>query len=362
MDEVLNWDISGYPEPLQKIFAVVKAKGAIAAPGAFKEAEAWVWEKEKSYVPQVILDEIEGMAEGVCSALDKLNIACDVDEWNTKIQHFNMLPEVIRMACTGFGAWGPSTAAKNTLIQLRALDFGGGPWVNYTVIAVHRDMPNNDNSFVSVSFPGFVGAITGVSSKGIGISEKVWMTYDTPDLLPGSYDGLADVFVLREILENSRTKLDAEKYLETIQRTWAIWIGVGEYSSMTLDLVGYTQANSTAYTDVTMPSMTGQPYIQSVCYVDKHPQPSGDSSLPTALTDFWGNMTLENNKIITLYHQTGDVHIASYDFYQKQMYVAIGRVNHEGDYMPVGGTDDSVWKAYNRPYIAFNLEDLWAGN
>ena len=114
--------------------------------------------------------------------------------------------------------------------------------------------------FVSVSFPGFVGVITGVSMSGIGIychlyiiiiiiititiititishkmsllfyydyhclnvtfvttiitnnnniiiaviitiiilliinaiqgiSEKVWMTYNTPDLLPGSYDG-----------------------------------------------------------------------------------------------------------------------------------------------------------------------------
>ena len=51
-----------------------------------------------------------------------------------------------------------------------------------------------------------LGAVTGVSQSGVGISEKVWMTYDDPDLQPGSFNGLADVFVLREILQNSKNK------------------------------------------------------------------------------------------------------------------------------------------------------------
>lgn len=96
----------------------------------------------------------------------------------------------------------------NGLVQLRALDFGTGPWANYTVIATYRDrIPDKDsNAFVSITFPGFVGAITGVSQSGIGISEKVWMTYDTPDLQPGSYQGEADIFVLRDILQKARTR------------------------------------------------------------------------------------------------------------------------------------------------------------
>jgi hypothetical protein len=43
------------------------------------------------------------------------------------------------------------------------------------------------------------------------------------------------------------------------------------------------------------------------------------------------------------------------------MNLAVGRINHEGQYMPTGGSDDSVWKAYNRPYLKFYLPDLWAG-
>lgn len=41
---------------------------------------------------------------------------------------------------------------------------------------------------------------------------------------------------------------------------------------MRFDLVGYRQKDANVYDDVTMPSMTGQPYIESIAYVDKHPQ------------------------------------------------------------------------------------------
>jgi len=266
------------------------------------------------------------------------------------------------MACTAYGAWGPATGGKG-LTQLRALDFGGGPFANYTVIQVHRG-DTETAPFVSVAFPGFVGAITGISSSGVGISEKVWMTYDKPSLQPGSYDGEADVFVLRDILEYSVNRAAAEAYIQNAKRTWGMWVGIGDYETQVFDLVGYTQASATVYTDVTAPAETGQPYLESIAYVDKHPQPSGDGatgSLPTGLTDFYGNISCEVNKIIVQNHQTGDLHIASYDYTQKVMYVAIGRINRDGEYGPEGG-DTSAWKAYNRPHLKFSLPDLWAGN
>ena len=67
----------------------------------------------------------------------------------------------------------------------------------------------------------------------------------------------------------------------------------------------------------------GQPYLESIAYVDKHPQPSGEGpkgSLPTALADFYGNITSETSKIIVQNHQTGDVHITTYDYSAKVMY------------------------------------------
>jgi hypothetical protein len=203
MDEVLNIDISAYPEPIQSILRVIQVKGAAAAPAAFRSAMSWVWQYEEKYVPSYYIEEINGMAQGMCDSLN--TSSCNVTEWSDVIKQVNMLPEVVRMKCTAYGAWDKATTAGKGLIQLRALDFGGGPWVNYTVIAVHRNV-DSGNAFATVSFPGFVGIITGISQNGIGISQKVWTTYDGRGYLPGSFDGEADVFVLRDILQFSNNR------------------------------------------------------------------------------------------------------------------------------------------------------------
>jgi hypothetical protein len=79
------------------------------------------------------------------------------------------------MACSEVGAWGEGSETGK-LVQLRALDFGGGPFDNYTVVAVYRSEEKGSRAFVSITFPAFVGVITGVAQDGIGISEKVCST------------------------------------------------------------------------------------------------------------------------------------------------------------------------------------------
>ncbi|GMI01704.1 hypothetical protein TrVE_jg7174 [Triparma verrucosa] len=355
-DELLNLDISTLPEKLQDILEPIIEKGAEVAPEVFWAAMSFVWEKEKSFVPDAILEEMNGMGEGICAGLtSRSGDECSAVEMSLKIKHINMLPELIRMACTAFGAWGTATPDGN-LIQLRALDFGGGPFANYTVLSVHRPPPPSQ-AFASLSFPGFVGVVTGVSQKGIGVSEKVWMTYDKRSIQPGSYDGLADVLVIRNILENASTKEEAEEYLSNVDRTWSIWLGIGDYASQKFDLVGYKQDSSTVYTDSTINVETGQDYIQDVCYVDKHPQPSHATDLPELLKSYHGNITFTAVQDIVQKHQTGDLHWASYDFEARTMLVAIGRIDGEGKY----GEDGVVWQANNRPAVMFYLDDLWNG-
>ena len=129
-----------------------------------------VWEQEQSYVPQYMVDEINGIAAGVCAKFDLLNPTsgapgCNVTEWSEKIKQVNMLPELIRMACTAYGAWGKATASSTHpggLLQLRALDFGGGPFANYSILQVHRSSSKRNptmQAFASLAFPGFVGKI-----------------------------------------------------------------------------------------------------------------------------------------------------------------------------------------------------------
>ena len=50
--------------------------------------------------------------------------------------------------------------------------------------------------------------------------------------------------------------------------------------------------------------MNGMPYLESIAYVDKHPQPSHDGpngTLPTALQSFYGQISLDTTKQIVQY-------------------------------------------------------------
>lgn len=69
-----------------------------------------------------------------------------------------------------------------------------------------------------------MGVITGIAQNGIGVSEKVWMTYDKRSLQPGSYNGEADVFVLRDILEKTNTREEAAARLAKADRTWGMYV------------------------------------------------------------------------------------------------------------------------------------------
>ena len=114
-------------------------------------------------------EEMDGIAEGMCSSLGS---SCNTTHWKAQIRTINMLPELIKMACTALGAWGPASASGK-LFQLRALDFGTGPFGNFTLLNVYRNPDAGERAFASITFPGMVGVITGVAQKGVGISEKV---------------------------------------------------------------------------------------------------------------------------------------------------------------------------------------------
>ena len=56
-------------------------------------------------------------------------------------------------------------------------------------------------------------------------------------------------------------------------------------------------------------------------FVDKHTQPSSDPCLNTLLHKYYGQLNPENTlRYITSEFQTGDMHIAIYDFQNNLMY------------------------------------------
>ena len=81
---------------------------------------AWVYEQEEEYMPAYLVEEMDAIGAGVCHTLGK---SCNTTEMAATVRRLNMLPELIRMACTMFGAWGPASP-DGTLTQIRGMRRG----------------------------------------------------------------------------------------------------------------------------------------------------------------------------------------------------------------------------------------------
>ena len=343
-DEIdsIPWEKLKLPPALQKAL-----KGALkeAAPPVFKEALRWVYNQQKEFLAASAsqpLEEIAGMARGICARKARTNAddACSVADWETQLQIINELPELIRMTCSMFGAWGSATPGGH-LVQLRTLDFGAGPFVNQTVLVVHHPPQGEGHIFAQVSFTGFVGAVTGFSDH-IALSEKVWETYDTPDVQPGTYQGIPVVGVIRDMLQFADSTEAALAIAEKSHRTWAVFLGVGDFQTQRFDALGYREKSVQVYSANNCSKVTGQAPIPDVAYIDKHPQPSRDSAktLPALLQKYAAESGLDAKTVaqnIPRLTQSGDVHVTVYDFGPKPTtYLAIGRID-------ANGTCESCW-------------------
>lgn len=228
------------------------------------------------------------------------------------------------------GAWGPATK-NGKLVQYRTLDFGGGPFANHNVLVVNHPT-DSKNAFASVSWPGFAAAVTGFSEK-IAQSEKVDDV--TGGKRPkGTYKGQGDAFLIRDMLQFADSKEEAVAMAKKTKRTWSVWLGIGDYESQEFEAMIYDEEEATGLTDETLPKLTSQKAFHGVEYIDKHPQPSAHTDVPTLVNDYYGKLDAET--VATVFPQTmnsGDVHLAVYDFDLAQTYISHGKVDTNGDYI-----------------------------
>jgi hypothetical protein len=354
-EEISELDLSGLPKWLQDL---IKNAGKAASGTIAKVALGYILKTQRKYLESskaYVFPEMEAIANGVCSKLPNSDTCKNggVKHLVDTIEQVNMLPELIRMQCSMMGAWGKSTAAGK-LLQLRTLDFGGGPFGNHTMLVVSHpggsEATNSGNAFATVGFPAFVGAVTGFSEH-IGLCEKVDDITPPKPKIKGSYNGQADSFVIRDIIEFAQTKEHAISIAQNAHRTWPIWLGIGDYASQEFNAMEYTQEVVNVYDDKNLPTATNQTYFEGVAYIDKHPQPSPHADMPDLVKEYYGKMTAKN--IVQNFPrlmESGDVHIALYDFGEKQAYVAVGTTNSTGSF---------VRKAYSSPFIQFDMESLW---
>jgi hypothetical protein len=264
----------------------------------------------------------------------------------------NMIPEFIKAQCSMAGAWGAATAGAGggSLYQLRALDWGtDGPFQAFPVVATFHPAPGAGVPFTTLSWAGLVGAITGMSSSGLAISEKVW------DGFTGRLSGWGYGWtqLLADIL---RFDVDTDRALSRIasaNRTCAIFVGIGDAAAGTFKYVQYSNPVVDVVNTRNFVPWQNHPAFADLLFINKHVQPSTDPCMTDTFTALYGNIDAAALfQQVSAFDETGNMHIAVYDFARSLMYVS--------NASPGDGHGNGVVNAYAQPFLQFNMTEMWA--
>jgi hypothetical protein len=104
----------------------------------------------KKYTNPRYYEEIRGIADG--AGIDPQDL-----------RRINLIPELIKAACTVAGLWGPATAQRNVL-HMRSLDWDNNNPINeFPVAIVYQPSDENLHAHVNFAWAGFIGSMTGAS-------------------------------------------------------------------------------------------------------------------------------------------------------------------------------------------------------
>jgi len=290
------------------------------------------------YTPTHFYDEMRGM--------------CDASgaDYNTVVR-VHMIAGLTQGACSMFGAWGKALDPSIGLLQLRALDWNmDGPFRDYSQITIYH--PTEGHAFANIAMPGFIGGLTGISEVLLGISE-IGVGY--PDSTFGSQDrvGYPFIFLLRDVLQFDYTIDDAISRMINAHRTCNLILGVGdgkenefrgmEYSYSVLDVMD--DDNMRPYNE------TWHPRISDIVYWGMDWDcPGFNTVLSGQLLKYYGKITAEIAiSYLTAIEQSGDNHLAFYDYSNNQVYVSFAAPSFVGGKIP----------AYDRQFTKFNLAKFW---
>lgn len=266
MGELLREEMGALvPETLQYLFAQVNASYNLTwLPEPVRDwviiygvetALDWTFNATLAYSPPHWVDALQGLSDGSGASLVDLRRVAMIAEWT-------------RAQCSMLGAWGPASFSGD-LVQLRALDWDtDGPFQKWPVLTVFHPSSGGVPNAV-LGWAGMVGAITGVSSSGVGISEKVWDAYRGTD----NPFGYAWNFLLQDALMFDKDSDQVLSRIATANRTCSIWIGVGDAHGNggggSFKAVAYSAQQVSIYNDVNFPS-----------YVSKSPPARPQSPFP----------------------------------------------------------------------------------
>lgn len=296
-----------------------------------------VWASAKPHVSPYFIEEMEGLAEG-----------CGVDR--QAIIRSNMIGEASEWHCSLFGAWGKATGASGHLLQLRSLDYEVNAGIQkYPVIVVYHPNSGQGHAFANFCWAGVIGAVTGISSERLAISE----IGDDYDKANDSFDGIPFVFLLRDILQFDRSLDEATDRLKNAKRTTSLMYAVGDGE------MGQARAYQTSRTlcnvyDPTNlePLVDTHPRIDDIVYWGMSWNvPAFDKPLHDMLKKNYGSLNGEVviREILPTV-RTGNLQVAIYDLTDMLVWTANARA--DGEKGPL--------QAYERQFVKLDMNKLFS--
>jgi isopenicillin-N N-acyltransferase like protein len=166
-------------------------------PEAKERASAFAknFSKLLSYIPSHFLEEMQGVADGSGIAYQK-------------ILELNLFPEMFH--CTGMTVSDAATKEGN-LYHVRVLDYAVGKGIQSTAVLMVSE-PREGHAFLSVSYAGFIGCVTGMNAEKIALGEIGGWGY-------GFWEGIPMAFLMRQVLENAATLEEAKEIFSKSPRT-----------------------------------------------------------------------------------------------------------------------------------------------
>jgi len=274
-----------------------------------------------------------------------------------------MLPGLTQGACSMAGLYGDALQDPSKLFQLRALDWDMDcPVQNYPSITVYHPSEDTDDTdnftgkgpqpWINVGFTGFIGALTGLSSAQLAISE-IGVTYPDETYGEMSRVGVPFIFLLRDILQYDYTVDDATTRMADTMRTCNLILGVGDGKLKQFNGYSYGYSTFDVYNDLNMKpdNDTWHGKIKDAQYWGMDwICPSYNYALHDLIMADYGNITAESIvRNIPAKEQSGTNHIAIYELTQQMLYVSFS----------AGLTTGGPVNAYDRQYVSFNATKLY---
>ncbi len=169
----------------------------------------WKLHKLLPFIPEDIKEEINGLT------WSSKDVGTRYDEVLMTHVLFDLVPTL--GACLTFGY-----RDENGLIVGRTFEFEGAGSAFKKNIQVIKMIPETGNSYVSITWPGFLGVTSGMNSKGLVVTfNSIW-------LRDRSNKGIPTVILIRKILRDASNIEDALSIIQDAKRLAPIIIYIGE--------------------------------------------------------------------------------------------------------------------------------------